>query len=152
MSNQSNDVLTNFMQRGVSLHMLADMAPEDLALVSRYALKLYEEKEYENAKILLALLVNLDHWNFIYWKMLGQCYKKTRDYHQAIYCFSRSGQICIDDPSSACLAGECYRACGNQIYAEKAFLAALNWCHVHPEMDDIHVRAEQGLASCKSEV
>ncbi|AWK13983.1 CesD/SycD/LcrH family type III secretion system chaperone [Candidatus Fukatsuia symbiotica] len=152
MSDQHNEALINFMRRGGSLHVLADRAPEDLALLYRYCIQLCEGDEYENAKVLLTLLVHLDHHNFSYWQTLGQCYKQTCDYHQAIYCFSRSGQICVDDPRPSCLAGECYLACGNQAYAEKAFRAALNWCCVHPEMNDIRVRAENGLASLTLEV
>lgn len=145
MSAQLNDVLVNFMRHGGSLHMLAKMDPKDLALLYAYSLQLYEGGEYESAKSLLNLLIRLDHWNFSYWQTLGQCYQQVAEYHQAIYCFSRAGQICVDNPLPACCAGECYSACGNQSYAKKTFLAALNWCHVHPEMTDIRERAERGL-------
>ncbi|EMQ2081393.1 TPA: SycD/LcrH family type III secretion system chaperone [Yersinia enterocolitica] len=152
MSIQPSDEIINFMRRGGSLRMLAKMDPQDLALVYDYSVQLCQGGEYDGAKRLLNLLVRFDHWNFSYWLTLGLCYQQTADFHQAIYCFSRAGQIQVDDPRSSCSAGECYLACGNRIYAEKAFRAALNWCHARPEWIHIQQQAERGLVALLLEV
>lgn len=120
MNIQPSDVVINFMRRGGSLRMLAKMNPQDLALVYEYTVQLCEGGEYDGAKRLLNLLVRLDHWNFSYWLTLGLCYQQTADFHQAIYCFSRAGQIQVNDPRPSYLAAECYTASGNLAYAEKS--------------------------------
>ncbi len=152
MNIQPSDVVINFMRRGGSLRMLAKMNPQDLALVYEYAVQLCQGGEYDSAKRLLNLLIQLDHWNFSYWLTLGLCYQQTVDLHQSIYCFSRAGQIQIDDPRPSCLAGECYLACGNTDYAKKAFRMALNWCNSHPEWVEVQQQAERGLAALLLEV
>ncbi|WP_145514381.1 SycD/LcrH family type III secretion system chaperone [Yersinia massiliensis] len=152
MNIQPSDIVLNFMQRGGSLHMLAKMDQQDLAVLYEYTVQLCQGKKYDSAKKLLNLLVRFDHWNFAYWMTLGLCYQQTADFHQAIYCFSRAGQIEIDNPRPSCLAGECYLACGNNIYAEKAFRAALNWCYSSPTLTEIRQQAERGLATLLLEV
>ncbi|AJJ11697.1 type III secretion low calcium response chaperone LcrH/SycD [Yersinia rohdei] len=152
MNIQPSDAVTNFMRRGGSLQMLAKMDPQDLALVYEYTVQLCQGGEYDGAKRLLNLLVRLDHWNFSYWLTLGLCYQQTADFHQAIYCFSRAGQIQLDDPRPACSAGECYLACGNTDYAEKAFRRALSWCNSHPQWVQEQLQAERGLAALLLEV
>ncbi|CFR26346.1 SycD/LcrH family type III secretion system chaperone [Yersinia kristensenii] len=147
MNIQPSDAVINFMRRGGSLRMLANMSEHDLALLYEYSVQLCQGAEYDSAKKLLNLLVRFDHWHFSYWLTLGSCYQQTEDFHQAIYCFSRAGQIQVDDPRPSCSAGECYSACGNTIYAEKAFRAVLNWCHAHPELTQVRQQAERGLAA-----
>ncbi|CFQ38482.1 MULTISPECIES: SycD/LcrH family type III secretion system chaperone [Yersinia] len=152
MNIQPSDAVLNFMRRGGSLHMLANMDPQDLALLYEYTVQLCQGGEFDSAKRLLNLLVRFDHWNFAYWMTLGLCYQQTADFYQAIYCFSRAGQIQIDNPRPSCSAGECYLACGNAAYAEKAFRAALNWCHTNPKLAHIKQQAERGLAALLLEV
>lgn len=152
MNIQPSEEVINFMRRGGSLRMLAKMDPQDLALVYEYTVQLCQGGEYDSAKRLLNLLVRLDHWNFSYWLTLGFCYQQTADFHQAIYCFSRAGQIQIDDPRPSCSAAECYMACGNTDYAEKAFRIALNWCNSHSEWAQVQHQAERGLAALLLEV
>ncbi|AHM76163.1 SycD/LcrH family type III secretion system chaperone [Yersinia hibernica] len=152
MSIQPSDEIINFMRRGGSLRMLAKMNPQDLALVYEYTVQLCQGAEYDSAKRLLNLLVRLDHWNFSYWLTLGLCYQQTADFHQAIYSFSRAGQIQVDDPRPSYFAAQCYRACGNRGYAEKAFRMSLNWCHSHPEWAQVKQQVEHGLAALLLEV
>ncbi|MFA3759255.1 SycD/LcrH family type III secretion system chaperone [Yersinia sp. 2544 StPb PI] len=152
MNIEPTDQLINFMRRGGSLRMLANMSEQDLTLIYEYSVQLCHGGEYDSAKKLLNILIRFDHWNFAYWLTLGSCYQQTGDCHQAIYCFSRAGQIQVDDPRPSCFAGECYSACGNTIYAEKAFRAALNWCHAHPEQAQVRQQAERGLAALLLEV
>ncbi|QHB31001.1 CesD/SycD/LcrH family type III secretion system chaperone [Yersinia canariae] len=152
MSIQLSDEVINFMRRGGSLRMLAKMNPQDLALVYEYTVQLCQGGEYDSAKRLLNLLVRLDHWNFSYWLTLGLCYQQTADFHQAIYSFSRAGQIQVDDPRPSCFAAECYVACGNRDYAEKAFRTSLNWCHSHTEWTQVKQQVERGLAALLLEV
>ncbi|MGE4840497.1 SycD/LcrH family type III secretion system chaperone [Yersinia enterocolitica] len=152
MNIQLSDVVINFMRRGGSLRMLAKMNPQDLALVYEYTVQLCEGGEYDGAKRLLNLLVRLDHWNFSYWMTLGLCYQQTADFHQAIYCFSRAGQIQVNDPRPSYLAAECYTACSNLAYAEKAFRMALNWCSSLAEWTQVKEQAERGLAALLLEV
>ncbi|MBX9477183.1 SycD/LcrH family type III secretion system chaperone [Yersinia enterocolitica] len=147
MNIQPSDVVINFMRRGGSLRMLTKMNPQDLALVYEYTIQLCQGGEYNSAKQLLNLLVRLDHWNFSYWLTLGSCYQQTADFHQAIYCFSRAGQIQVDDPRPSCSAAECYVACNNQVYAEKAFRMSLNWSHSHTKWTEVKQQAERGLAA-----
>lgn len=63
-----------------------------------------------------------------------------REHEEALFCFSRSGQINIEDPRSAYLAGKSYLALNNTLYAKRAFQAAIRVCNCHENNNWDHIK------------
>ncbi len=146
-----HEVLQQFFSRGGSLRMLASVDQNDMDLLYAYATQMYEAGEAEAARNFYFMLARIDHWNFDYWFSLGLCYQRLSQHEEAIFCFSRSGMIKVDDPRSSFFAGVSYRLLGNMEYARKALNAALKWCGERADYQDIRQSAAQLLAHCELE-
>lgn len=143
---QSNEeIFQEFFSRGGSLRMLADVPRERLDKVYAYANQLFDKQAYKKAKSFYLLLARLDEWCFNYWLALGICCQRLAEHEEAIFCFSRSGVIVIDDPRSSFYAGMSYEILGNHTYAYKSFRAALNWCGQSAHYEEIRHLSTQAL-------
>ena len=143
---ENHDVVQRFFARGGSVRMLGEIEQADLNTLYAHANQLFNAGEVEAARNFYTLLSRLDHWNFDYWFALGLSYQRLSDHEAAIYCFSRSGMIRIDDPRSSYFAGVSYRAVDNEAYAAKSFKAAIAWCGDQPVYAGMRLNAEQLMA------
>jgi secretion system chaperone SscA len=144
-------VLQRFFSRGGSIRMLADIDLADVEILNTYATQLFESGQIEGARNIYLVLVSVDQWHFDCHLALGRCYQRLEQHEEAIYCFSRSGAIKVDDPRSSYFAGISYRITGNLEYASKAFNAAIRWCGSRGEHDELKREATQLLALCVKE-
>ena len=128
-----------------------DIDPNDMTMLQKYAEQLYQYDDYEGAKRIFYLLVRIDQWNGDNFFSLGKCYQKCNEHEEALFCFSRSGQINIEDPRSAYLAGESYLRLNNTEYARRAFEAAIRVCQCLKEnpWTDIYHSAQNELNKLK---
>lgn len=109
--------------------IITDVDKGDMVMLQNYASQLYQYADYEGAKRIFYLLARVDQWNGDYYFSLAQCYQHCGEHEEALFCFSRSGQINIEDPRSAYLAGKSYLQLNNTIYAQRSFEAAIRVCN-----------------------
>lgn len=130
-----------------------DVEESDMKMLSKYASQLYQYGDYEGAKRIFYLLVRVDQWNGDYFFSLAQCYQHCGEHEEALFCFSRSGQINIEDPRSAYLAGKSYLALNNNVYAKRSFEAAIRVCNCLDDdlWNNIKISAQKELDLLKGD-
>lgn len=127
------ETLYAYLEQGGTFKELAEVNEGDLNVVYRYALQLMTAEDFEGAKRILYFLTKVDQWGFDYFFNLGICFHELKQHEEAIFCFSRSAVIKMQDPRSSFYAGHNYLALGKPDFATKAYKASLLVCECHPQ-------------------
>ncbi|WP_299006982.1 CesD/SycD/LcrH family type III secretion system chaperone [uncultured Shewanella sp.] len=131
MKQEDFNTIQTFLTKGGAIKMLANADQQDLDIVYHYAQQLMAGHDFEGAKRILYFLTYLDHWSYDYQFNLGLCHQHTQAHLEALVCFSQAGKVKMTQPYPAYHAALSYLALDNHDGAQKAFHAALIWCHDH---------------------
>ncbi|MBV8046057.1 MAG: SycD/LcrH family type III secretion system chaperone [Paludibacterium sp.] len=134
---QSMEFVREALRQGATMQALLDIDPADLDNLYADACQRFDQGDFIGAKKLLLILTRLSHWQFDYWLALGLTCQRLGEHDEAVHSFSQTGQLRLDDPRSAYLAGLSLHALGQLGVARQAFDAALNWCAAKPEYQEL---------------
>ena len=147
-------IIEKFFRRGGTTKDLVDVNQEDLNILYRYGNQLREYNDFQVAKGIFYLLMQIDQWSFDYIFSLGMCCQKLKEYEEAIFCFGRAGIIKIDDPRCPYYAGNNYSSLGNREYAIKSYKAAIRVCDCHDDdlWNEVAEKSINALSQLNQEV
>lgn len=137
--------LEAYFAKGGSMRELFQIEREKLDILYAFACQRYDAGDYEGAREVYFSLVAIDANCFEYWLATGLCSQQLQRHDEAIYCFSRSGQLRLEDPRSSYLAGVSFQVLGETKRAVMAYSSAIKWCAAHAEHRELRAQATQSL-------